>query len=209
MSALFLTVEGVEGAGKTTCIDSLARVLRRRGGDPLLTREPGGTALGEEIRSLLLGHRDGGMAAETETLLMFAARAEHLAQVIEPALADGRSVICDRFTDATYAYQGGGRGLDAARIGVLEQWVQGERRPDFTLFLDVPVALGRERAASRSAPDRFEQERDSFFERARACYLARAAAEPARVRVIDASRALAEVERAVEAALEEFLVHRG
>lgn len=183
----FITIEGLEGAGKTTSIDFVAEWLRTRGVEPLLTREPGGTELGEAVRCLLLDHRHGGMASTTEALLVFAARAEHLARVIEPALRDGRWVICDRFTDATYAYQGGGRGLGADRVAVLEDWTQGPLRPDLTLFLDVPVAEGLARAAGRSAPDRFESERSGFFERARAAYLERCEAEPERMRRIDAA----------------------
>jgi dTMP kinase len=188
VSGRFITVEGIEGAGKTTCMQVLQRRLDARGIPCLQTREPGGTALGEALRELLLGHRHDGMGADTELLLMFAARAEHLHSKIEPALASGRWVLCDRFTDATYAYQGGGRGLAMARIAALEDWVQGPRRPDLTLLLDVPVAVGLQRAGRRSAPDRFEQQAQQFHERVRQAYLAIAAAAPERVQVVDASQ---------------------
>lgn len=203
----FITIEGLEGAGKTTSIGFVADWLRARGIDPLLTREPGGTELGEAIRGLLLGHRHHGMAPDAEALLAFASRAEHLARVIEPALAAGRWVICDRFTDATYAYQGGGRGLGANRIAVLEDWTQGDRRPDLTLFLDVPVAAGLARAAERSAPDRFESERAGFFERARAVYLERCAADPERMRRVDAAGDLASVRAEIERQLAQAFPH--
>lgn len=202
----FITIEGLEGAGKTTCLTAVERFLRQQGHDPVLTREPGGTRLGEAVRSLLLGHDYAGMSADAETLLVFAARAEHLAQVIRPALAAGRSVICDRFTDATYAYQGGGRGLPAPRIRALEEWVQGGLEPDLTLFLDVPVALGLQRAGQRSEPDRFERERAEFFERARAVYRQRAQTQP-RIRTVDASRTVEQVQAQIEAILRETLVN--
>jgi dTMP kinase len=201
----FLTVEGIEGAGKTTCIDLIAERVRARGHRLLVTREPGGTPLGEDLRELLLTHRHEGMAEDTELLLMFAARAEHLRARIEPALAGATWVLCDRFTDATYAYQGYGRGIDPQRIAVLESWVQGERRPDLTLILDLPVELGLERAGRRSAPDRFESQAREFFERVRKGYLAMAAAAPARYRVVDAAKPLAEVSRQVVSLIDEFL----
>jgi dTMP kinase len=203
--ACFVTVEGIEGAGKTTCLELLEAHIRRRGHRLLVTREPGGTPLGEELRALLLGHRDDGMADDTELLLMFAARAEHLRARIEPALAAGSWVLCDRFTDATYAYQGYGRGIGIARIAELENWVQGERRPDLTLLLDLPVDVGLARAGGRSAPDRFESEALTFFERVRAGYLQLAAAAPKRFRVIDAAQPLPEVSRQIVAAIEAFL----
>jgi dTMP kinase len=204
-TACFVTVEGIEGAGKTTCLALLEQRIRARGHRLLVTREPGGTALGEELRALLLGHREVGMADDTELLLMFAARAEHLRARIEPALAAGSWVLCDRFTDATYAYQGYGRGIDLARIAELEDWVQGERRPDLTLLLDVPVELGLARAGRRSQPDRFESETVAFFERVRCGYLQLAAAAPQRFRVIDAAQPLPQVSRQVAAALDGFL----
>ncbi len=201
----FITLEGIEGAGKSTAMARVTRLLEAAGHSPLTTREPGGTPLGEELRALLLDHRHHGMTTEAELLLMFAARAEHLGQKILPALASGRWVVCDRFTDATYAYQGGGRGVPAERIRTLEQWVQGDLRPDLTLLLDLPPETGLDRAGRRSAPDRFEREQRPFFERVRQAYLERAAAEPDRFRVIDASRPLEAVERQVTQAVEAFL----
>lgn len=202
---MFITVEGLEGAGKTTCLAALERHLEARGLAPLMTREPGGTPLGEAVRGLLLGHEYAGMSTEAETLLIFAARAEHLDKVIRPALEAGRVVVCDRFTDATYAYQGGGRGLASERIAALEAWVQRGFAPDLTLFLDVPVELGLRRAGERSAPDRFERERGEFFERAGEVYRARARAEPKRFRRIDASESVAAVEARIRALLDEAL----
>lgn len=201
----FITVEGLEGAGKTTCLAGIEQYLRGRGLDPVMTREPGGTPLGEAIRELLLGFDHAGMSADAETLLVFAARAEHLTKVIRPALSTGRTVVCDRFTDATYAYQGGGRGLGEARIEVLESWVQQGLAPDLTIFLDVPIELGLARAGRRSAPDRFEQERLEFFERARAMYRERAQRMPKRIVMIDASAPAEEVLMAITAALERLL----
>src|SRR5690554_7096397 len=167
MRGLFITLEGPEGAGKTTNQEYLAEQLRTHGVNVVLTREPGGTALAEQIRDILLAPHDESMAVDTELLLMFAARAQHLAQVILPALAEGKIVICDRFTDATYAYQGGGRGLDCSRIALLEQFVQGDLRPDLTLLFDLPVEDGMARAVARGKLDRFEQEQQMFFEKDR------------------------------------------
>jgi dTMP kinase len=205
MTGRFITVEGGEGAGKTTQLAFLREALERIGHRVLLTREPGGTPLGEAIRTLLLGHRHDGMALATETLLMFAARAEHLERVIRPALAAGCWVLCDRFTDATYAYQGGGRGLPAARIAVLEDWVQGSLRPDWTLLFDLPIEVGLARAGRRGTADRFEREDWAFFERVRATYLERAGREPDRYRVVDADRPMATVRAEVEALLAGWL----
>jgi len=205
MSGRLVTVDGGEGAGKTTQMGFMREYLERRGCRVVVTREPGGTSLGEEIRALLLGHRDGGMTLAAETLLMFAARAEHLERVIRPALAAGCWVLCDRFTDATYAYQGGGRGLPLERIAVLEEWVQGTLRPDLTLLLDLPVATGLARAGRRSMADRFEREDVDFFERVRAMYLKRAAHEPDRYRVVDASQSIKAVRAEVETMLAEWL----
>lgn len=198
---LFITLEGGEGAGKTTSIAFVRAFLEQAGKKVLVTREPGGTPLGEKIRSLLLEGRED-MHADTELLLMFAARAEHVARVVQPALAAGSVVVCDRFTDATYAYQGGGRGVSAARIAALEEWVQQGLRPDLTLLLDIPVDQGLKRAGQRSAPDRFEREALEFFERVRQSYLAIAAREPQRVKIIDASKDLVQVEQQLRAALE-------
>jgi dTMP kinase len=191
----FITVEGGEGVGKSTNVAFIAELLRAAGHDLILTREPGGTELAEAIRKLLLEPRQEPIAELTELLLVFAARAQHLATLIEPALAAGRWVLCDRFTDATYAYQGAGRGLDTQVIGVLEQLVQRALRPDLTLLLDAPVSIGQARASARSAPDRFEQEQTAFFERVRQAYLERASREPQRFHIIDASRPLADVQQ--------------
>ncbi len=201
----FITLEGIEGAGKSTAMTLVAKRLADAGHPPLETREPGGTPLGEALRELLLGHRHDGMDDETELLLMFAARNEHLVRRIRPALASGRWVLCDRFTDATYAYQGGGRGLPTDRIAALERWVQKGLRPDLTLLLDLPPEVGLARAARRSTPDRIEKEALAFFERVRRAYLERAAAEPARIRVIDADQSLSRVQSQVAEILEAFL----
>jgi dTMP kinase len=205
VSGLFITLEGPEGAGKTTNREFLAERLRAAGRETLLTREPGGTPLAERIRELLLAPSDEPMASDTELLLMFAARAQHLDQVIRPALAAGKVVLCDRFTDATYAYQGGGRGLSEARIAVLEDFVQGTLRPDLTLVFDLPVEVGLARAAARGRLDRFEQEGRAFFEAVRQTYLRRAALNPQRYRIIDAGQPLADVQRQLERLLPELL----
>lgn len=204
-SGRFITLEGIEGAGKSTAMALIQQAVETTGHDAVVTREPGGTRLGEDLRALLLSHKHAGMADDTELLLMFAARAEHLHQVIEPALAAGKWVICDRFTDATYAYQGGGRGLPMTRIAQLESWVQGSRRPDLTLLLDLPVQQGLERAGRRSAPDRFESEQTAFFDRVRQAYLDIATAEPRRVRTIDASQPLPDVSAAISMTMETFI----
>lgn len=198
MNGLFITLEGPEGAGKSTNRDYLAMCLRAAGIEVLLTREPGGTPLAERIRELLLAPSDEPMAADTELLLVFAARAQHLAQVIRPALARGCVVLCDRFTDATYAYQGGGRGLSQQRIAELERFVQGDLRPDLTLLFDLPVEQGLARAAARGRLDRFEQEQRSFFEAVRQTYLQRAALAPQRYRLLDASQSLQQVQAAID-----------
>lgn len=190
----FITLEGIEGAGKSTQIEPLAQRLRARGLEVVTTREPGGSPIAERLRSVLLDPENTGMTETAELLLMFAARAEHLAATIRPALERGAWVVSDRFTDATYAYQGGGRGVDMARIGGLEQLVQGDLRPDLVLLFDLPPAVGLERARLRSGrADRFEAEAERFFEAARAVYLERAAAMPERYRIIDASRPVQEV----------------
>ena len=201
----FITVEGIEGAGKTTNLAFAADFLQHAGKEVVRTREPGGTPLGEDLRALLLGHRHDGMAADTELLLMFAARAEHLHRVIRPALAAGRWVLCDRFTDATFAYQGGGRGIAHDRIATLETWVQDRLRPDLTLFLDVPVELGLQRAGQRSDPDRFEKQHVAFFGAVRDRYLRIASADSRRVKVIDAALSLPEVQRQLRTELERFV----
>lgn len=201
----FITLEGGEGAGKSTCIAFLRDYFLERGVPLCLTREPGGTPLAEEVRDLLLRKRDEKVAEDAELLLMFAARAQHIAEVIRPALARGEWVLCDRFTDATYAYQGGGRGLSVARIAELERMIQGDLRPGLTLLLDLPVQQGMARAAARHEKDRFESEQHEFFERVRAAYRQRATAEPQRFRVIDASLPLGDVQLALKAALEQWL----
>jgi dTMP kinase len=200
-----ITLEGVEGAGKSTNLAYLERLLSAAGRPPLLTREPGGTELGEAVRDLLLGHRHAGMGSDSELLLMFAARAENLAKRVRPALAKGQWVLCDRFTDASYAYQGGGRGISPARIRVLEQWVHADLQPDLTLLLDLPVEQGLERAVRRSHPDRFEAEKRAFFERVRRVYLERARAEPKRIRVIDARSSLETVQSQLRLELDALL----
>ena len=201
MSGLFITLEGPEGAGKSTNREYLAARLREHGADVVMTREPGGTPLAERIRELLLAPSDEAMAVDTELLLMFAARAQHLAEVIRPALARGAVVLCDRFTDATYAYQGGGRGLPVERIAVLEDFVQGKLRPDLTLVFDLPVEVGLARAAARGRLDRFEQEGQAFFEAVRQAYLQRAAQAPQRYSLLDAGQPLEAVQRAIDALL--------
>jgi dTMP kinase len=205
MSGRFITIEGGEGAGKTTQLAFMRDYLQRAGYRIVVTREPGGTSLGEEIRSLLLGHRHDGMALTTETLLMFAARAEHLEQVIRPALAQDHWVLCDRFTDATYAYQGGGRGLALEQIAALETWVQGNLRPDLTMLFDLPVEVGLARAGKRSVADRFEQEDREFFERVRATYRKRALRNPDRYRIVDANQSVEAVQSEVESTLAAFM----
>ncbi len=189
MRGKFITVEGIDGAGKSTHLAWLTAFLQARGIKLCATREPGGTPLGEKLRGLLLD-KDQPMHLETETLLMFAARREHIDKVIEPALARGEWVLCDRFTDATFAYQGAGRGVDAGKLATLEQWVQGALQPDLTIVFDLPPAVGRARAGSIKVPDRFERESEAFFERVREGYLQRARSAPQRVRVVDASRGI-------------------
>ena len=205
MTGKFITVEGIEGAGKTTCMQVVTEVIEHQGINAIHTREPGGTVLGEDLRSLLLGHKHTGMSDDAELLMMFAARAEHIAQKIQPALDDGKWVLCDRFTDATYAYQGYGRRIPLEKIAGLENWVQGELRPDLTLLMDLPVEVGMERAGKRSAPDRFESEAWDFFERIRQGYLSIAAEQPSRVKVIDASQDLPDVQAQVRVAIEDFV----
>ena len=205
MQGKFITVEGSEGVGKSSNLAYIEDYLSTAGINIVRTREPGGAPLSEAIRELLLDARQRSMCDDTELLLMFAARAQHLAEVIRPALAAGQWVLCDRFTDATYAYQGGGRGVPMERIRVLEEWVQGELRPDHTLLLDMPVAAGLERAGARSEPDRFEQEQHAFFERVRETYLARAQAEPGRIHVIDASPALDKVQVQIATVLQQIV----
>lgn len=204
----FITVEGGEGAGKSTNLAHIRQRLELEGIRVVETREPGGTPLGEALRDLLLGHEYTGMADTTELMLMFAARAEHVDKLINPVLERGDWVLCDRFTDATFAYQGGGRGLSMQRIAELEQWTLGSLRPDLTVLLDLPVEQGLARAAQRSQPDRFEAEKLAFFEKVRACYRERAAAEPQRFRVVDAGRELVEVIAQIDRVFDAFLSER-
>lgn len=205
MTGLFITLEGPEGAGKSTNRDYLAERLREQGVEVLLSREPGGTPLAERIRELLLAPSDEPMAVDTELLLVFAARAQHLQQVIRPALARGCVVLCDRFTDATYAYQGGGRGLPIERIAQLEQFVQDDLRPDLTLIFDLPIEVGLARAAARGRLDRFEQEGRGFFDAVRHAYLQRAAQAPQRYHVLNAAQTLEQVQADLDALLPRLL----
>lgn len=191
----FITFEGIDGAGKSTHLAFVADLLRAAGRTVVLTREPGGTPLGEKLRDLLLHQK---MHLETEALLMFAARREHLAQVIEPALARGDWVISDRFTDATFAYQGGGRKLSRAKLEILEQWVHPDRQPDLTLLFDVPLEVARTRLDATRELDKFEQEKSEFFEATRQEYLRRAAQFPERFRLIDSTRSITAVHEQLE-----------
>jgi dTMP kinase len=186
MSGRFITFEGIDGAGKSTQIAAVAETLRAQGHALVLTREPGGTPLGERLRELILNQP---MSSPTETLLVFAARCEHLAVVIRPALARGEWVLCDRFTDATYAYQSGGRGLPAQAIARLEDWVHPDLRPDLTVLFDIEPSVAAQRLAAARAADKFETETTAFFARVRAAYLARAEAEPGRFLVVNSGRA--------------------
>lgn len=204
MSGRLITVEGIEGVGKTTNIKWICECLEGQGIPYIQSREPGGTALAEEIRQLLLTPREEKMSDMTELLLVFAARAQHLYQLIQPALEKGEWVVCDRFTDATYAYQGGGRGLDMSLIAALETLVQNELRPDLTLILDIEPAQGLTRAHQRGAPDRFEQEAISFFTRVRQTYLERALAAPERYLIVNAGKSLADVQAQIRVGLEHF-----
>ena len=202
---LFITLEGGEGAGKSTNASFMADYLRAQGKQVLLTREPGGTPVAEAIRSVLLDTSLPAMTMETELLLMFAARHEHLQQKILPALAQGTWVICDRFTDSSYAYQGYARGVDLPRIAQLEQWTQGDIRPDYVFVFDLPVEMGMARAKARSVADRFEQEQLVFFEKVRQGFLTRAAQFPERYPIIQAQQPLAQVQAQLQAQLAQIL----
>lgn len=195
MHGKFITLEGMDGAGKSTHIPTITALLEARDVEVVVTREPGGTVLGESLRELLL-HQS--MHAETETLLMFAARREHIAQIITPALARGAYVLSDRFTDATFAYQCGGRGVQADKIRVLEQWVQGDLQPDVTFLFDVPVEVSMQRLAGARSPDKFERESNDFFTRIRNAYLQRAHESPQRFHIIDANRSLNLINKSLE-----------
>ena len=201
MTGRFITIEGGEGAGKSTAQTYLAERLTAQGISVLQTREPGGTPLAEAIRRNLLSLDVEAPVDMAELLLVFAARAQHLSKVIEPALNQGRWVLCDRFTDATYAYQGAGRGLSAKHIGTLEALVQGDRRPDTVILLDMPPEIGLARARARGALDRFEQEKHAFFERVRQGYLRRAAELPDRYVIVDAAQELSKVQKSLEAVI--------
>jgi dTMP kinase len=209
MKGKLITLEGGEGAGKSTVLEGVRALLAQHKLNVIVTREPGGTAAGEAIRSVLLDAQLRGMSAETELLLMFASRAQLVREVVQPALDAGHWVLSDRFTDASFAYQGGGRGQPVARIGELESWAAAGLKPDLTLLLDLPVADGLKRASGRGAADRIEMENAQFFERVRAAYRERAVAEPQRFQVIDASRTLQEVLTQVHGAVAAFLTRAG
>lgn len=202
MNGKFISIEGIEGAGKSTQLSFIRDFLETRGKRVVVSREPGGTELGEQIRELLLAPREDGMSEDAELLLMFAARAEHIHQVIKPALERGDWVLCDRFVDATFAYQGGGRGIDRKRIETISDWTLKGLETDLTLLFDLPVAMGQSRVIKRQQEkDRFEQEKAAFFEKIRDCYLQRAKAEPQRIKCIDASRDI----EAIQSQLSEIL----
>lgn len=201
----FITVEGTEGVGKSTNMAFIEEWLIKSGKELIVTREPGGTELGEKLRAVLLDAKEQSMCDDTELLLMFAARSQHLQEVILPALNTGNWVLCDRFTDSTYAYQGGGRGIELSRIAQLEQWVQGALRPDMTFILDLPIDIGLERAGNRSAPDRFELEKHDFFNKVRDTFLTRAAAQPDRYSIIDASPSISDVQQSIQTVLEKMV----
>jgi dTMP kinase len=203
MTGFFITIEGGEGAGKSTMMDRVADWLESRGHVVVRTREPGGTELAESLRTILLDRNNDSLCSLTELLLMFASRAQHLAEVIRPALARGETVLCDRFTDATWAYQGGGRQVPGEEIAALEQLVHGDLQPDLTLLLDLPVATGMKRASLRSDYDRFEAESLAFFERVRSAYLARAGEQSQRFEVIDASQEIEAVWEQIAAVLQQ------
>ncbi|MDF2690365.1 MAG: thymidylate kinase [Gammaproteobacteria bacterium] len=199
-SGKFITLEGGEGVGKTTSLDFIRSYLENKGIELVVTREPGGTPYAEKIRDLLLESSAEKVAVDTELLLMFAARAQHLAELIKPAIAKGQWVLCSRFTDSTYAYQGGGRGISFERIRTLEQWVHDDFQPDLTLYFDLPVEIGMQRATARGHLDRIEQEDLHFFERVRAAYLTRAK-QSSRYRIVDASQSIAKVQEQIAAIL--------
>ncbi len=205
MKGAFITVEGSDGAGKTTHMTFVHRWLLDQGVEVTVTREPGGTVLGERIRNLLLGGEDVTICDDSELLLMFAARMQHIEQVINPALGRGHCVLCDRFTDATYAYQGGGRGIPARRIGQLEEWVQKGLQPDLTILLDVSVGTGLKRTRKRGgAPDRFERQSMDFKQSIRQVYLDRAAQCPGRMKIIDSMEEIDRVQHNLSRILAEF-----
>jgi len=204
---VFLTIEGVEGVGKSTAVKFIQQYLAQQNQTVVITREPGGTVLAEKIRELLLSpNANEEMAPETELLLMFASRAQHIASLIKPAIAAKKWVVSDRFLDASYAYQGAGRGFDLSRLDMLSHWVVGALKPDATILLDAPPALGLARAKNRGAHDRIEQEKIDFFERVRSGYLARAAEDPTRFHIIDATESLSAVHAKIKAVLDKILL---
>jgi dTMP kinase len=203
VKAKFITFEGIDGAGKSSHVNFVADYLRQHSVQVVTTREPGGTPLGETIREIVLNQK---MHADTEVLLVFAARREHLAVVIEPALQRGETVICDRFTDSSYAYQCGGRGLNTSTVALFEQFVHGNRQPDLTFLFDAPVATARERLDQNTvAQDKFEREQEAFFSRVRAAYLARASEFPARIKVIDSARSIDAIRADLQSHLDTLL----
>ncbi len=203
-----ITIEGQDGAGKSTNIDVVKNVLSEQNLGFVHSREPGGTPFGESVRELLLNSGDETIGDTAELLMMFAARAQHIETIIEPALAVGKWVLCDRFTDATYAYQGGGRGISMRVIESLEQNVQGDLRPDLTILLDLPVELGESRAGKRSEPDRFELQMVEFKQRVRDCYLQRAIDEPQRIKVVDASHSIEQVKASINNIVHAFIAQQ-
>ena len=203
--SLFITLEGIEGAGKSTAVDFIEDFLTKEGHDVIKTREPGGTVIGEQIREILLKNENDTLTYDTELLLVFSARAQHIQEVILPALSSGKIILCDRFTDASYAYQGGGRGIDASRINLLEKWVQGDLRPNLTLLFDLDVSIGMQRTKKRSDADRFEREEINFFEKIRNTYLERAKNEPQRFRIINSASSLESVKEQIITILKDFL----
>ena len=202
---LFITLEGIEGAGKSTVVDFIADFLSKEGHDVIKTREPGGTIIGEQIREILLKNENYALTCDAELLLVFSARAQHIQEVILPALSSGKIILCDRFTDASYAYQGGGRGIDASRINLLEKWVQGNLRPNLTLLFDLDVSIGMQRTKKRSDADRFEREEINFFEKIRNTYLERAKNEPQRFRIINSASSLENVKEQIVTILKDYL----
>ena len=202
---IFITLEGVEGAGKSTAVNFIEDFLTNEGHDVIKTREPGGTVIGEQIREILLKNENQTLTYDTELLLVFSARAQHIQEVILPALSSGKIILCDRFTDASYAYQGGGRGIDASRINLLEKWVQGDLRPNLTLLFDLDVSIGMQRTKKRSDADRFEREKINFFEKIRNTYLERAKNEPQRFRIINSASSLENVKEQIVSILKDFL----
>ena len=202
---LFITLEGIEGAGKSTVVDFIEDFLTKEGHNVIKTREPGGTVIGEQIREILLKNENYTLTYDTELLLVFSARAQHIQEVILPALSSGKIILCDRFTDASYAYQGGGRGIDASRINLLEEWVQGDLRPNLTLLFDLDVDIGIQRIKKRSDTDRFEREEINFFEKIRNTYLERAKNEPQRFRIINSASSLESVKEQIITILKDFL----